>query len=121
MGKGARVRKQRAAAAAAREDLEPAIRAGLDLSVEVVNNRLAAQAEARRLQGILEPRIDGHVLVYQGAVDSLIEAHQRIAETMDFGMQGRTRWTAVWELAGRTLALCNCMLVQIRGGFASEV
>jgi hypothetical protein len=121
VGKGERLRKKRAAAAAAREDLEPTIRAGLDLPVEVVNNRLAAQAEQQRLRGILEPRIAGHLLVYEGALERLIDAHTRIAETMDFGLQERTRWTAVWELSGRCIALENGMLAQIRAGFASEV
>src|SRR5690242_20027998 len=104
MGKGARVRAQRAAAAAARENFEPPIDAGRNLPIEVVNARLAEQAEQQRLRDMLEPRIDGHVLVYQTAVETLISKHIEIGETMEFGMGDRTRWTAVWELGGRCLA-----------------
>jgi hypothetical protein len=65
--------------------------------------------------------LEGHLLAYQATVDSLAEGHRQIAETMAFGMGARTRWTAVWEMSGRCLALSNCMLAQLRVGFGTEV
>jgi hypothetical protein len=121
VGKGARVRRQRAAAAAAREDFEPVIRGGLSVPAAVINTRLAAQADARRLEPLIAPRIEGHLLVYERALDELIDAHCGIADTMEFGFRGQTRWAAVWELSGRCIALSRAMLSQIRAGFASEV
>jgi hypothetical protein len=109
------------APASSHENFEPPIRAGLTIPDSVIDQRRLGEAEAKRLAEILEPRIADHLLVYREVVDTLASVHQEIGETMDFGFQCRTRWAAVWELAGRCLGLSNCMLVQLQGGFASEV
>src|SRR4051794_9832831 len=101
------------------ENFEPPIRAKQELPQAVVEARAAADAEAERLTEILEPRIEGHLQAYQEILDALCEDHRQVGDTMDFGLGGRTRWTAVWELAGRCLGLSNCLLVELRGGFAS--
>jgi hypothetical protein len=108
-------------AASTQENFESPIRAGLAVSDPIVHERTAVRTEADRLAGILEPRIAGHLLVYRDVIDTLTTAHREIGETMDFDFQGRTRWTAVWEMSGRCLGLSNCMLVQLEAGFASEV
>jgi hypothetical protein len=102
------------------EDFEPVIRAGLPLSPTVIASRVLSQAEHDRLDGLLRPRVESHLLAYQSTVDGLAEGHRQIAETMDFGMGARTRWTAVWEMSGRCLALSNCMLAQLRVGYGTE-
>jgi hypothetical protein len=87
----------------------------------VKGTREGAEAEARRLNGILDPRIAGHLLVYEQTLAELVRVHREIGETMEFGLGERTRWAAIWELGGRCIGLCNCLLVQARGGFASEM
>lgn len=102
------------------DDFEPSIKRGLTPSVEVVNARAEADAEGETLAEILEPRIEGHLFTYQLVLDTLAEVHRGIGDTMDFGLQERTRWTAIWEMSGWCIGLCNCMLTQLRAGFASE-
>lgn len=68
----------------------------------------------------MQPRIDGHLHTYRIVLDALIDAHRNIGETIEFGLQERTRWTAVWEMSGRCLSLTNCLLPQLAAGFASE-
>jgi hypothetical protein len=72
------------------------------------------------LEAQIQPRIDGHLVTYDGVLDELAQAHALIADTMDFGFRGQTRWAAVWELSGRCIALSRCAMAQLRAGFASE-
>ncbi len=105
---------------AATANFEPPIKGGLTLSAEVERLRADSKERNEQITAIVQPRIEEHLLTYQMVVDALVDAHRRIAETMDFGLGDETRWTAVWEMSGRCLGLCGCLLVQLRGGFASE-
>jgi hypothetical protein len=106
---------------AEREQLEPGIRGDLQLPDEVVRLREDAEEVDKRRLEVLHPRIDGHLHTYETITETLAKEHQRIAEAMDFGLGAETRWTAVWEMSGRCIALCNCAIAQLRAGFGAEV
>ena len=104
-----------------RDRLEPWIQGGLDLPDEVARAREDASAVDARRRAAVQPLIEGHLKTYEMVAAALAEAHQRIAETVEFGLGGDTRWTAVWEMSGRCAALCNCAIAQLRAGFGAEV
>lgn len=111
---------RRSNAQPATEDFEPDIRPGIELPPEVLEAREAAKRLYERMEHVLQPRIDGHLVAYRIVLDDLLEAHRYIGDTMDFGLGARTRWTAVWEMSGRCLGLCNAALSLLSDGFASE-
>jgi hypothetical protein len=113
-------RPRQAGRGAPAENFEPPIVAPVALPDAIIAAREQADADSKELAAIITPRIQGHLVTYRMVLDALIEAHQRIADTMDFDIGGRTRWTAVWETSGRCLGLCNCLIAQLQGGFASE-
>src|SRR2546429_2080067 len=86
-----------------KENFEPPIVAPIELSPEVRAAREEADAQSAQLAEAINPRIEGHLVTYRTMLDTLIEAHRSIGDTMDFGLGGRTRWTAVWEVSGRCL------------------
>jgi hypothetical protein len=100
-------------------NLEPEIH-GADLPAEVVSLRAAADAQAAAEEPYWQPRIDAHVDVYAGIVDVLTDWHRRIADETDLAIRGETRWSAMWEMAGRCLAIARVLLHDLRGGFCSE-
>jgi hypothetical protein len=53
-------------------------------------------------------------------VDRLVQAHRLIADETDIELRAETRWSAIWELSGRCLAICRVVLHDLRGGFTSE-
>lgn len=100
--------------------LEPALRALAELPTSATRARTEAASESDRLERILRPRIDGHLLAYEGVLAELVQHHRSVGETIAFGMGDKNRWTAVWEMSGRCLGLCGALLVQLRAGYASE-
>lgn len=100
-------------------ELEPEIRQE-PLAQDVVALREAYAVEVAALEAILQPRLDGHLLVFQQAIDRLIEFHAAIVEESNVEIQGRTRWSAIWEVAGRCLALSNLFVAELRLGFTAE-
>lgn len=68
----------------------------------------------------LQVRIDAHLNAYDGVIDALITTHKAIADRTDLEIGADTRWSAMWELAGRCLAVSRVVLHDLRGGFASE-
>jgi hypothetical protein len=114
-------RRAKTAEMRAKEDFEPPIVVRRELSADVIEARVEAESQSAQLAEIIHSRIEGHLVTYRTMLNALIDAHRSIGETMDFGLGGRTRWTAVWEMSGRCLALTNCLLTQLEGGFASEV
>jgi hypothetical protein len=101
-------------------DLEPPIELLAELPAEIARLREEAERQNHDLTEILTPRIEGHLITLQTVLDELVGAHRQIGDTMKFGINEDTRWTAVWEMSGRCLGLCNALLVQLREGFASE-
>jgi len=102
-------------------DLEPSIDQLDGVPREIARLRDASDRRNNELAEILTPRIEGQLLTLRTIIEELIAAHRRIGDTMDFGIEDDTRWTAVWEMSGRCLGLCNALLIQLREGFASEM
>jgi hypothetical protein len=90
------------------------------LSAEIVNRRLASAAQDMEEAAGIQPRIEGHLRVYEDAIDALIAEHQRLVERSDLDLEATTRWVAVWELSGRCLGICKLIVYEMRGGFTSE-
>jgi hypothetical protein len=100
-------------------DLEPQIHAR-QLPAEVAELRLISEAQTAHFAAELRPRTEMHLAVYQDAVDALIAAHRALADDTDIEIGADTRWSAIWEMSGRCLAISNVLLHDLRGGFASE-
>jgi hypothetical protein len=101
------------------QDLEPPLRAR-ELPDEV--RALREEADAETAQGDAETAIwfDAHLTVYEHVVRELIDMHRGLADDTDLEIGADTRWSAVWELSGRCLAISNVVVHDCRGGFASE-
>jgi len=50
----------------------------------------------------------------------VIALHKFIGDSTDLEIGADTRWSAIWELSGRCLAICRVVLHDFRGGFTSE-
>jgi hypothetical protein len=100
-------------------ELEPEVQA-LELPGDVAELRERVAAEHQELDAVLQPRIDAHIEALAQEVGRIIEAHRRIADDTDLELQAETRWSAIWELSGRCLAICRVILHDLRGGFTSE-
>ena len=68
----------------------------------------------------IQERIDAHLRVYTGVIDSLVRTHEEIADRSDIDLEAETRWVVLWELGGRCLSVARVLLHDLRGGFASE-
>jgi hypothetical protein len=93
---------------------------GEELAADVVAARQEAAAADELIAAILQPRFDGHILASQTAIDALIDAHRQIVDRTDLDLDAETRPLAVWELAGRCLALATALLDQLRLGYGPE-
>jgi hypothetical protein len=100
-------------------ELEPEVEAR-ELPADAEELREQVADEHRYLDAVLQPRIDAHIAALAAEVDRLIEAHRRIADDTDLELGADTRWSAIWELSGRCLAICRVVLHDLRGGFTSE-
>jgi hypothetical protein len=101
------------------DDLEPSIHAR-SLPEEVSRRRALAERYYERAWPMVKPRIEAHLATYSLAVDALAGAHRRVAEETDLDLTASTRWTAVWEMSGRCLALAYALLTQLRAGHCGE-
>jgi hypothetical protein len=100
-------------------DLEPEVQS-CDLPEEVARLRVIARAHQAQLDLQLQPLIDAHMEVYDVAIEMLVATHREIADRTDLDLGGETRWAAMWQLAGRCIAISRVVLHDLRGGFASE-
>jgi hypothetical protein len=100
-------------------DIEPELQRR-QLPGDVARLREAARAEQAMMDAIFRPAIEAHLEVYERVIGSLITTHRAIADDTDLEIRGDTRWSAIWELAGRCLAIARVVLHDLRGGFASE-
>jgi hypothetical protein len=96
-----------------------------ELTEQALPDEVAALREANsqadaRLLDVLQPRIEGHLLACQQAIATLIEHHRHVVEGTDLDLDAETRPVAIWELAGRCLALSNALLDQLRLGYTAE-
>jgi hypothetical protein len=100
-------------------ELEPQIRQQ-PLDAEVAARRSSYEASLLALNATFLPRIEGHLLVLQDAVDGITALHRTVVDESDLDLDADTRWVALWEVAGRCLALANLLLAEIRLGFTAE-
>jgi hypothetical protein len=100
-------------------ELEPEVEGrALPGHVRELRERVAAEHEG--LDAVLQPRIDAHIAALAEEVDRVIGVHLGIADNTDLELQAATRWSAIWELSGRCLAICRVVLHDLREGFTSE-
>jgi len=76
--------------------------------------------EHQRIDALFQPRIDAHIAAFAEEVEAVIVAHKYLADRTDLEIRAETRWSAIWELSGRCLAICRVILHDLRGGFTSE-
>ena len=69
---------------------------------------------------VLQPRINGHLLVFQDVIDRLVHAHREVVEQSDIEIDADTRWSAIWEISGRCLALASLFIAELRLGYTAE-
>jgi hypothetical protein len=100
-------------------ELEPPVQAR-DLPAEVAALRREVAEAHRYLNTILQPKIDGHIAAYRYAIDMVIAIHRDIGDSTDIDIRAPTRWSAIWELSGRCLAICQVVVHDVEGGFTSE-
>jgi hypothetical protein len=100
-------------------ELEPPIRPR-ELPEEVAALRQLVAEEHRELDANLQPSIDAHIAAYADAIDEVIAMHRQIGDSTDLQIRAPTRWSAIWELTGRCLAICRVVVHDLRGGFTSE-
>jgi hypothetical protein len=89
-----------------------------NLPDEVNALREIAAADFAKRERELQPHIDAHIAVYASEVEKLKNAHANIASGTDLVIGAKTRWSAIWELAGRCIAEIELLLHALRGGFA---
>jgi hypothetical protein len=100
-------------------DLEPEIEQQ-PLPREIERLREGYEATLPALEAILQPRLEAHLLILQQSIDGLIELHVAVVEQSDVELEAETRWVALWEVAGRCLALANLFLAELRLGYTAE-
>lgn len=100
-------------------EFEPPVNAQ-DIPPEVAAKRQTAEEQQAWLDPQAQPSIEAHIRAYADAIETIIVAHRAVADRTDIEIGGETRWSAIWELAGRCLAICRVLVHDLRGGFASE-
>jgi hypothetical protein len=100
-------------------DFEPEVQ-GEELPAEVAELRVQVAAEHADLDEALQQLIDAHIAVYAEEIERVIAAHKAVADETDLEIRAATRWSAIWELSGRCLAISRVVIHDLRGGFASE-
>jgi len=100
-------------------ELEPEIH-GAELSDDVRAARALAESSFGESEAYWRPSIEAHLAAYADSIDVLVGHHRDIADRTDIEIGADTRWSAIWELGGRCLAIARVVLHDMRGGFASE-
>jgi hypothetical protein len=101
-------------------DIEPPVTARETLA-EVAALRAVAAPMLAGADAELQPHIEAHLDIYAEVVEEVVFAHRRIADETDIEIGADTRWSAIWELTGRSLGVCRVVLHDLRGGFAGEM
>lgn len=100
-------------------EYEPQVQAR-DLPDEVAALREKVADEHAGLDAKFQALIDAHLDAHAAEVDHVIDLHKSIGDGTDLEIRADTRWSAIWELSGRCLAICRVVLHDLRGGFTSE-
>jgi hypothetical protein len=101
------------------DDLHPGVTAR-ELPPDVAELREAKAAEEKGMDDHWEPRIQAHIAALAAEVEAIIQMHRNVADLTDLDLDANTRWSAIWLLSGRCLAICRVVLHDLRGGFTSE-
>lgn len=91
-----------------------------DLPPEVQALREAHREQDAQLRGLVKPRAEAHIAACRLAAKDLRHWHQRIADTTDLELDGYSRGSAVWLLAGRCLGLHEVLIVQAEAQVDNE-
>jgi hypothetical protein len=91
-----------------------------DLPPEVKALREQHRKQDAQLREIVKPRAEAHIAACRIVAKDLQRWHQQIADTTDLDLDGYSRGSAVWLLAGRCLGLHEVMIVQAEAGIDNE-
>lgn len=91
-----------------------------DLPPEVKVLREQHRKQDAQLREIVKPRAEAHIAACRIVAKDLQRWHQQIADTTDLNLDGYSRGSAVWLLAGRCLGLHEVMIVQAEAGIDNE-
>jgi hypothetical protein len=83
-----------------------------ELPLEVKALRGQHQKQDLLLREVVKPRADAHMAACRIVAKDLQNWHQQIADTTDLELDGYSRGSAVWLLAGRCLGLHEVLIVQ---------
>jgi hypothetical protein len=91
-----------------------------DLPPEVKALREEHRDQDAQLREIVKPRAEAHIAACRIVANDLQKLHQQIADTTDLDLDGYSRASAVWLLAGRCLGLHEVLIVQAEAGVDNE-
>jgi hypothetical protein len=105
------------------ESLRPSIEVKLqlqDLSPQVIALREAHRKQDAQLREVVKPRAEAHLAACRLVAQDLQQWHQRIADRTDLELDGYSRGSAIWLLAGRCLGLHEVLIVQAEAQVDNE-
>lgn len=91
-----------------------------ELPSEVQALREQHRIEDTQLRGVVKPRVDAHIAACRIVARDLQQWHQKVADTTDLDLDGYSRGSAVWLLAGRCLGLHEVLILQAEAGVDNE-
>jgi len=91
-----------------------------DLPPEVKALREQHRKQDAQLREVVKPRAEAHIAACRIVASDLQKWHQRIADETDLDLDGYSRGSAVWLLAGRCLGLHEVLIVQAEAGVDNE-
>ena len=87
----------------------------------VVRARREWEAGAANLDLALQPLIDDLVNVCRLTLGVLAGMHCELADRTDLDLSAETRWLAIWEISGHSIALANALVDQVEDGHTVEL
>jgi hypothetical protein len=96
------------------------IRLRRELPPDVVQARLAADADNALNEAVARPRIAAVLTACKLVAQELERLHRQYADMVDLDLTGYSRASALWLLSGRELGLLRALLVQVEAGICNE-
>lgn len=91
-----------------------------DLPPEVKTLREEHREQDAQLRKVVKPRAEAQIAACRIVASDLRKWHQQIADRTDLDLDGYSRGSAVWLLAGRCLGLHEVLIVQAEAGVDNE-
>lgn len=91
-----------------------------ELPPEVKTLREQHREQDARLREVVRPRAEAHIAACRTVTRDLQKWHQQIADRTDLDLDGYSRGSAIWLLAGRCLGLHEVMIAQAEAGVDNE-